>query len=106
MYTRRLARCATSNRNTYKTLMHRLLEILLGLQRGFLTRDGELSIQFNPQWPAQQIVGAAAWNLLLIALATMLVIYVYRRDGRSRPLRITLGIIRGGLLALVLLLLN
>jgi uncharacterized membrane protein len=86
--------------------MHRLLEILLGLQRGFLTREGELSIQFNPQWPAQEFVGAAAWNLLLIALAAMLVIYVYRRDGRSRPLRITLGIIRGGLLALVLLLLN
>src|SRR5258706_12960342 len=86
--------------------MNRLLEILLGLQRGFLSRDGELSIQFHPQWPGQAVVGAGLWNVMLIALALMLVVYVYRQDGRSRPLRITLGVIRAALLAMVLLLLN
>ncbi|HSV16370.1 MAG TPA: hypothetical protein VLI90_19055, partial [Tepidisphaeraceae bacterium] len=43
---------------------------------------------------------------VLAALAAALVIYVYRRDGRSRAVRISLGILRGGLLLLVLLLLN
>ncbi|HSV15884.1 MAG TPA: hypothetical protein VLI90_16600, partial [Tepidisphaeraceae bacterium] len=78
--------------------MHRLLEILLGLRRGFLSREGDLSVQFNPQWPWQAHVGAGVWNFVLAALAAALVIYVYRRDGRSRAVRISLGILRGGLL--------
>src|SRR3954468_20391262 len=86
--------------------MHRLLEILLGLHRGFLNREGELSIQFNPQWPGQPFFGPGLWNFLRAALGAMLVIYVYRRDGRSRAVRIGLGALRGALLLLVLLLLN
>ena len=65
--------------------MHRLLEILLGLQKGFLGRDGSFSLQFNPTWPWQEHVGGAAvWNIVLILGALALVIYVYRREGRSR----------------------
>jgi uncharacterized membrane protein len=86
--------------------MHRFLEILLGLQRGFLSRSGDLSLQFHPRWPGQALVGAGIWNFLLAAIALLLVVYVYRRDGRSRPLRLALGALRAGLLALVLLLLN
>jgi uncharacterized membrane protein len=86
--------------------MQRLIEILLGLDRGFLSRQGEFSIQFNPHWPGQTVVGAGLWNFLLIAVAVLLVIYVYRREGRTRPVRITLGIIRSLLLAFVIALLN
>src|SRR5438034_10014424 len=86
--------------------MHRLLEILLGLERGFLSREGELSLQFNPSWPGQDYVGAVTWNVLLAILCALLVWYVYKREGRSRPVRITLGIMRGLLLAFLLVLLN
>ena len=86
--------------------MHRLLEFILGLDRGFLSREGELSLQFNPHWPGQEWVGAAAWNVVLAILAAMLVWYVYRREGRSKPVRIGLGIVRGLLLAFLLMLLN
>ncbi len=86
--------------------MHRLLEIILGLEKGFLSREGELSLQFNPHWPLQQYVGAAGWNLLLLVLAGWLVWYVYRREGRSRPVRIALGIMRGVLLLFLIVLLN
>src|SRR5438477_7593357 len=86
--------------------MQRLLEILLGLERGFLSREGELSLQFNPAWPGQQYVGAVTWNLLLAVLAGLLVWYVYRREGRSRPVRIALGVVRGFLLAFLIVLLN
>src|SRR6266513_2798999 len=86
--------------------MHRLLEILFGLQRGFLSREGELSIEFNPKWPGQSYVAAGLWNFVLIALAAWLVIFVYRREGRSRRARITLGIVRGALLLFVIALLN
>jgi len=86
--------------------MHRILEIILGLERGFLSREGELSLQFNPAWPGQQYVGAVSWNLLLVVLAILLVWYVYRREGRSRPVRIALGIVRGFLLAFLIVLLN
>jgi uncharacterized membrane protein len=86
--------------------MHRLLEIILGLDKGFLSREGEFSLQFNPHWPGQAYVGAVTWNLLLAILAALLVWYVYRREGRSKPVRIALGILRGVLLAFLLLLLN
>src|SRR5688500_4986661 len=86
--------------------MQRLLEFIFGLERGFLSRDGELSLQFNPAWPGQDYVGAVTWNVLLAVAAAMLVWYVYRREGRSRPVRITLGIMRGVLLAFLLVLLN
>src|SRR3954469_15290364 len=86
--------------------MQRLLEILLGLDHGFLSRPGEFSVSFNPHWPWQSVVGAVTWNVLLAGLAAALVFYVCRREGRSRPVRITLGIIRGLLLAFVVALLN
>ncbi|MGD1278610.1 MAG: glutamine amidotransferase [Tepidisphaeraceae bacterium] len=87
--------------------MQRLLEILLGLKNGFLSQQGSVSIQFNPTWPWQQYVGGAAvWNLLLAAAGLALVIYVYRREGRSRRAKIVLGVLRCVALALVLILLN
>src|SRR5438132_6292289 len=86
--------------------MQRLLEILLGLDKGFLSRQGEFSLNFNPQWPLQATTGAAVWNVLLGLLALGLVVWVYRRDGRSRPARISLGIIRAALLAFVIAMLN
>ena len=45
-------------------------------------------MSFNPVWPGHH---AALWNLLLALLALALIVYVYRRDGRSRPARILLG---------------
>ena len=86
--------------------MQRLLEILLGLERGFLSRQGDLSLNFNPQWPAQAVTGAAIWNVLLAIAAVVLVVWVYRRDGRSRTARISLGILRGALLAFCIAMLN
>jgi uncharacterized membrane protein len=86
--------------------MHRLLEILFGLHKGFLSREGDFGLSFNPQWPLQDVLGAAAWNLLLGGLAISLVVYVYRRDGRARLPRIVLGSLRALLFALVLVLLN
>ena len=67
--------------------MQRLLEIILGLEKGFLSREGEFTLQFNPHWPGQEWVGAASWNIVLAIVALALVIYVYRREGRSRPVR-------------------
>jgi hypothetical protein len=75
--------------------MHRLLEFILGLPRGFLNKEGELTLTFNPQWPGQSVIGAGVWNFVLIALALALVVYVYRRESRTTAVRITLGIIRG-----------
>src|SRR4051794_26942314 len=86
--------------------MQRLIELILGLQKGFLSKQGEFTLSFNPSWPGQQVLGAAFWNLILSAAALALVIWVYRREGRSRSARITLGVIRGLLLALVIALLN
>jgi uncharacterized membrane protein len=87
--------------------MRRLLEIILGLPSGFLSRSGHFTLQFNPSWPLQQYVGGAAvWNFILAVLALMLVIAIYRREGRSRRTRLVLGGLRAALLGLVLLLLN
>ncbi len=86
--------------------MQRLLEILLGLERGFLSKQGEFTLSFNPSWPGQEFVGALLWNVVLAAAAAALVVYVYRREGRSRNVRITLGVVRAAILALVIALLN
>src|SRR5262245_19579977 len=86
--------------------MQRLLEILLGLDRGFLSREGEFSLGFHPNWPWQQHVGAATWNVLLIALGLFLVLQIYRREGRSRPVRIALGVMRAALVMMVIAMLN
>jgi len=86
--------------------MQRLIEILLGLDPGFLNRQGDFSIRFNPTWPGQETVGAATWNIVLGLLVVVLVVYVYRREGRSQPVRVVLGTLRGLLLLFVLMLLN
>ncbi len=86
--------------------MHRFFEILLGLERGFLSRQGDFSVAFNPQWPWQNTVGAATWNILLIAAVIAMVVWVYRRDGRSRAVRISLGTIRIILLLFIIAMLN
>jgi uncharacterized membrane protein len=86
--------------------MQRFIEIILGLDKGFLNREGDLSVQFNPRWPLQDLVGAVTWNLILGILAGLLVIYVYRREGRSRTARVLLGVIRTALLAFVIAMLN
>src|SRR4051812_32628236 len=86
--------------------MQRLLENILGLKNDFLSQEGEFSLQFNPHWPLQQYLGAGFWNVLLGAVAVMLVVYVYRREGRSRGARVTLGVLRALLLAFVIALLN
>ncbi|MGN6507636.1 MAG: hypothetical protein ACTHM6_18925 [Tepidisphaeraceae bacterium] len=86
--------------------MNRLLEILLGLNRGFLSREGDFTLGFNPQWPWQHALGATTWNVLLVALSVALVTYVYRREGRARGVRVSLAIVRMLLLAVVIVLLN
>jgi uncharacterized membrane protein len=83
--------------------MNRFLEILFGLDKGFLTREGGKWLSFNPVWPGHH---AAIWNTLLAILAIASVVYIYRRDGRSRPARIILGGLRLLLVAFVLVLLN
>jgi uncharacterized membrane protein len=83
--------------------MHRFLEIILGLERGFLSRQGDFELGFNPRWPYP---GAFTWNFILCAVAIAIVIYVYRREGRSRLARITLGTARLVLLAFIIALLN
>ncbi|MFI5379892.1 MAG: hypothetical protein ACHRHE_11385 [Tepidisphaerales bacterium] len=86
--------------------MQRLWEIILGLDKGFLGKEGEFSLQFNPRWPFQDAIGASVWNLVLILLAAVLVFQVYRREGRARWARILLGVLRAALLAFLIALLN
>ncbi len=87
-------------------MFHRLMEILLGLDPGFLAREGSWSLRFSPPWPWREIVGSATWNVLLLASAAAGVIWVYRRDARSRASRIVLASLRGLALALLIALLN
>lgn len=82
-----------------------IIERILGIESGFLAREGELGIDFNPHWPGSEAL-TLYWNLALAAAAVAWVVYVYRREGRSRPVRVSLGVLRGVLLAFVLFLLN
>ena len=86
--------------------MQTWLERILGLDGGFLGREGEFSLDFNPRWPLQDYLGAVTWNIALSALALALVIHVYRREGRSRFARVTLGVMRAALLAFIIAMLN
>jgi uncharacterized membrane protein len=86
--------------------MQRILEIILGLEKGFLSKEGEFSLSFNPSWPFQQYIGAGVWNFVLIVGAAALIFYVYKREARSRNVRVSLGVIRAALLAMVIALLN
>src|SRR5678815_1742779 len=82
-----------------------ILERVLGLDNGFLAREGELGLDFNPHWPGPDSL-TPYWNIALALAAAAWVVYVYRREGRSRPVRVALGVLRGVLLAFVLFLLN
>lgn len=86
--------------------MQRFWEIILGLERGFLSREGEFALAFNPRWPGGEIVGNATWNVLLVIAAVALVWWVYRREARSRTTRLILAGTRIALLVLVIALLN
>ncbi len=86
--------------------MNRLIEIILGLDKGFLDREGEFALRFNPQWPFSEAIGATFWNVLLIGLGVSLVWYVYKREGRERRVRVVLASVRMILILLVVALLN
>lgn len=86
--------------------MNRLLELLLGLDRGFLDREGTLSLNFNPVWPWAEAIGNATWNVLLVAAVAALVWWAYRHEARSRRARLILGGLRLSLLILLITLLN
>ncbi len=86
--------------------MNRLIEILFGLERGFLSREGDFSLQFNPQWPWNDAIGASFWNFLLVVGGIALIYFVYRREGHSIKVRSVLATIRFLLLGLVIALLN
>ncbi len=87
-------------------MMHRLIEFLLGLDKGFLDKQGDLHLVFNPHWPLQRTLGAGTWNFALVLGILAVVIHCYRQEGRSLPVRAALGTVRGLLLGFVLLLLN
>jgi uncharacterized membrane protein len=87
--------------------MRHVLEIILGLPAGFLSRQGHLTLQFNPTWPLQQYVGGAGvWNFILAVLALALVVSIYRREARTPKMQWLLGGLRAAILGLVLVLLN
>jgi uncharacterized membrane protein len=89
--------------------MHRFWEILLGLDKGFLSRQGELSLQFNPIGPFKASSNPSAepfFNLILVLWGIALVVYVYRREGKSTAIRIGLAATRFLLLLMLLVLLN
>ena len=87
-------------------VLETILDRLLGIPRGFLQQQGDWSLQFNPVWPGQSLIGTAAWNISVGGAILALVIYIYRRDTRSGVLRVALGTIRFLLLVLILALLN
>ncbi|MEM8873718.1 MAG: hypothetical protein AAGD32_05605 [Planctomycetota bacterium] len=86
--------------------MQRLLEILLGLDGGFLGREGDLSFDFNPAWPGGSTVGHGLINAVLVVAAVALVVWIYRREGRKRSTKLILGGLRLSLLLLLITLLN
>jgi uncharacterized membrane protein len=87
-------------------LLRHAVEHLLGLPADFLNQQGEWSLQFNPAWPGQAFLGVPFWNITLVIVAILLVLYIYTKEARSRTLRIVLGVLRLSLFAIVLFLLN
>jgi len=98
--------------------MKRIIEWIFGLERGFLNQEGDYHIQYNPRWPGQEGlnelmtkmgIGPYAvqlWNFVLVGLILALVVYVYRREGRSKTVRISLAGVRLLILGFLLFLLN
>src|SRR3954449_1593037 len=61
--------------------MHRLWEILLGLEKGFLGRDGDLHWHFSPAWPKSALIQLGPVNWLLAILAAgALILFASRRS--------------------------
>ena len=86
--------------------MQRLIEFILGLDRGVLGQQGEYSLTFDPVWPLQQYISASAWNILLIAGVALCVWGIYRRESGSLKFRLFAGTLRLALLLLVVAILN
>lgn len=88
--------------------MNWLMEKLLGLPSGFFSREGEVSVGFEPVWPWQEVVGASVWNVVILGLLGWLVVWVYRREGGGTggKRKVILGVMRGLLVGLVVFLLN
>ncbi len=84
----------------------RILELLLGLDDGFLAREGSFTVTFRPRWPLQEALGAASWNILLLTAGVLLVYWAYRRDSRFKAWRIGLGSLRVLTILSLLVLLN
>jgi uncharacterized membrane protein len=84
----------------------RWLEVIFGLERGFLSREGELVLRFDPPWPHWSYFPPAAWNILLTTALVALVVWIYQRETLARSRRIVLGALRGALLLLLLVMLN
>lgn len=86
--------------------MSRFFEWLLGLDAGFLGRDGALSLTFEPRFPGAETVGNVTWNLVLVLLAAGLVWFIYTRESGPKRARLILGSVRFVLILLVIVLLN
>ena len=64
-----------------------ILERLLGLDRGFLSGEGELHLRFDPHWPGPLIGNAGStlnWLMALMVVA-LLVVLMRRKQRPSRP---------------------
>lgn len=84
--------------------MQRLLEILFGAEHHEVPDGATTSFAWtHPTWMGSY---ATAINLLLAVLAAVLVVVVYRRDGRRPGARVGLGILRAIIFAYVLVLIN
>jgi uncharacterized membrane protein len=58
-------------------ILREIIERLLGLERGFLSSEGELRLRFDPHWPGPLIGSPGSptnWLLGLIAIALLLVL--------------------------------
>lgn len=84
--------------------MLRFLEFIFGLERGFLSRDGDLVLRFDPPWPG--VAPAWVWNLILALLVLSWVVWIYRRENTTPRKRIVLATLRVTLFALLLAMLN
>src|SRR3569623_471385 len=91
--------------------MERLLEIILGflfgVRLGPVGPGVERAIGFNPpQWMSWWHFSPRIVNTLLVLVCVVVVVAIYRRDGRRSGPRIGLGILRALVLAYVLVLIN
>src|SRR3569623_1537197 len=91
--------------------MERFLEIILGflfgVRLGPVGPGVERAIGFNPpQWMSWWHFSPRIVNTLLVLVCVVVVVAIYRRDGRRSGPRIGLGILRALVLTYVLVLIN